>query len=347
MQLREVSNVYPRNASGGQDTFDLMTDFSLENAVIVAMTLVFRATMTATGGGAISGFHRDAPCGLMTNAKLAGGYEGGLRQNRRTIFDMPPQQMFYPGVYETGVFNALLRTSSGAAQTDPVRATIPVPLVDRLADTARMTYIDPRDYTSLNLEVRWAPDTDLASTNLSTVQAVECEVFLTILENFWKRGTPHYEPNLVYKELSADTASSRLTDNGAINWDGDLWSLWFQQFDESASGDSERVDGLVRALTVPGPKGDAIPWVRWDVLRRSTWAKYNYSLSTTEVAGVAAASFKGAPQRSHRGSLKVVRNTSETNPPGVTAITPTAGDLLMTTAIAAQPVYARQGQAKK
>jgi len=344
IKQREISNVYGRNGSGLQDTFDLMTDFALENAVIIAMTLIFRGTMTSTGGGAISGFHRDAPCGLMTNAKLQGGYAGGLAKNRRVIFDMPPQQMFYPGVYLSGVFNALLRTSAGAASTDPIRATIPVPLVDRLADTAKMTYIDPRDYTSLNLDVRWDTDANLASTNLSTVQAVECEVMLTILEDFFPRGTSHYEPNIVYKELACDSASTRLTDNGDVTWDGDLWSIWFQQFDDSATGDSERVDGLVRALSLLGSKGEAIPWVRWDILRRLTWAKYNYALSTTEIAGVAAASFKGAPRRARNGHVKVVRNTSEANPPGVTAITPGSNDTLMTTAIAAEGVYARQGK---
>ncbi len=341
MKTRELSNVYTRNASGGQDSFNLMNDFSLENAVIVAMTLVIRASMTSTGGGAISGFHRDAPCGLITNAKLAGGYNGGLlNKNRRTIFDMPPQQMFYPGVYNSGVFNALLRTSSGAAATDPLRATIPVPLVDRRADSRRKTFIDPRDYTSLTLDVRWGADADLATTNLSTVQAVECEVLLTVLEAAWGRGKHHFEPNLVYKEMSADSASSRLSENSDIAWDGDLWSIWFQQYDDSGAGDAERVDGLVRVIILEGNKGNPIPWARWDPLRRSTFAKFPYTQSTTEIAGVAVAGFHGSPRRAANGSLKVIRNTSETNPLGVTAITPASNDALMTTAIAAEPVYA-------
>lgn len=343
MNIRKQSQFYNRSASGGQQSLDLMNDFSLENSIILAITLIIRGTMTATGGGAISGFHRDAPCGMINNAKLWGNYAGGVAKNQRTIFDQPPQQMFYPGNFFANVFNALLRTSTGAAATDPFRATIPVPLVDPLADTAQATYIDCRDYTSFKLDLRWAADADLATTNLSTVQAVELEVELELWEDGPARGVPHYEPSIIYKELDASTAQSRLTQNGDFAWDGDLWALWLQQHDDSAVGDAERVDGLVRALSLEHGRRPAIPFGRWDPFRRKTWGLYPYSLSTTEVAGVAGIHFN-IPRRSRAGSINIVRNTLEANPPGVTAITPAAGDALFVTGVAAEPVYGRQSK---
>jgi hypothetical protein len=338
MRTRQLSQFYARSAVSAPQSIDLMNDFTLENSIIVAMQLIIRGNMVSTGGGAISGFHRDAPCGVIQTAKCWGNIAGGVAKNQRTIFDMPPQQMFYPGSFFMNVFNALLRTSSGAAATDPFRATIPVPLVNPLSPIKDRTFIDCRDYTSFKLDLRWAAAADLATTNFSSDASVELEVQLTVMEDAPPRGIPHFEPELVYKELPADTASSRLTRDGDISWNGYLTALWLQQHDDSAAGDSERVDGLVRAFSVEHGKGQLVPFTRWDPTRRDTWSKFPYTQSTTEVTGVAALHLP-MPPHSRRGKLNMIRNTSEANPLGVTAITPAAGDALFMTAISAEPVY--------
>lgn len=338
IRTHKESIVYPQNAANSPQSINLLDDFSLENSIIVDMNMIIRGNQVATGGGAVSGFHRDAPCGMITTAKFEGGYSGGVAKAKRVIFDCPPQQMYWPGNYMASVINALLRTSSGASQTDPIRAVIPVPLRDPHYRKSEAVYIDCRDYTSLKLDVRWGPDADLATTNLSDVTSLELEVELEVADDYIPRKTPHYEPNIVYKEMPADTSSSRLVTEGDITWDGDLCSLWLQQHDDNASGDSERVDGLVRALTLQHGKGQAIPFTRWDPLRRDTWKRYPYTQSTTEIAGIASALFR-VPRRSEQGKLLVIRNTQETNPPGVAAITPAANDKLFTLAIAAERVY--------
>lgn len=336
MDLKEQSINYVRSAASAPQTLDLLTDFGLKDAIIAQIQVVLRGNMVSGGGGAISGFHRDAPCGMLTALKLWGGYKA--RGGQRVILDAPPQQQFYPGNFMAGLFHALLRTSAGASSTDPFRATIPLPLVDPNARTAGVTYIDCRDYASLQMDLRWAADADLATTNLSSVASVELEVKIITVENGPRQGFPHYEPNIVYKELAASTASTRLVDNGSLPWDGDLWSLWTQQHDDSASGDSERVDGLVRALFATQGKREAVPYSRTDPLRRATWEKYNPSLTTTEVTGVQVLTFS-PPRKSRMGTILLGRDTSSSNPLGVTAITPATSDALFCLLVAAEPVH--------
>lgn len=335
-KIKEQSLYYARNAAGVPQTIDLRTDFGLKDAIVAAIQVIIRGNMVSTGGGAISGFARDEPAGRITQMKLRGAFvpKGGARE----ILSAPPQQMFYPGNFSAGLFHALLLTSSGASSTDPFRATIPLPLVDPNSTHAPHTYLDIRDYTSLNLVVQWDADTTLATTNLSSISGVELEVKVIVVEDGPHRGTPHYEPNIVYKELPLATSSTRLVTDGNLTWDGDLWAAWFQTFDASASGNSQRVDGSLREVVLRQGKRDVMPRARWDALRRATWEKYNPSLTTTEVVGVV-----GVPMsprlRSEDGDLMFERDTATTNPLGISAITPAAGDTLMTTLVAAEPVH--------
>lgn len=335
-KLKEQSIYYSRNAAGVPQTLDLRTDFGLKDAIIAAITVIIRGNMVATGGGAISGFARDEPSGRITQMKLRGAHvpKGGARE----ILSAPPQQLFYPGNFSSNLFHAMLLTSSGAGQTDPFRATIPLPLVDPNSTNAPMTYIDVRDYTSLNLVLQWDADTTLASTNLSSVSGVELEVKVITVEDGPEQGSPHYEPNISYKEVPLSTSATRLVTDGNLTWDGDLWAMWLQEFDASASGNSQRIDGILRELTVRQGKRDVVPKARWDALRRATWEKYNPAMTTTEVTGVIGVPF--SPRlRSEDGDLLIERDTATTNPLGVTAVTAATGDTLMTTLVAAEPVH--------
>jgi len=335
-KLRKVSRIYNRSASGGSQSIDLYEDLGLANFILFNLTLIIRGTMTATGGGAISGFHRDAPAGMINNWKLIGHYEPTGKN--RTIFDMPPQQMFYPGNFSNGVFHALLRTSSGAAATDPFRATVPVPLRDPRFKRAGSTYIDCRDFESLNFDIKnWAADADLATTNLASVQSVQIEVEAEIMENGPAQGDPHFEPMIAYKEMPLSTTSNKLTDSGQLPWDGFATALWVQPLDDSGAGDAERVNGLLRTFEVKQGSRGLIDEIGFDAALRATWSRYNPTLTTTEVVGVVGVPLS-PPWDGRDGPAIMRRDTQTAVVPGVTAITPAAGDTLFNTVIGADPV---------
>ncbi len=335
--VKNKSRTYSRPASGAPQAIDLYADFQLADSIIWGITLIIRGTMTSGGGGAITGFHRDAPAGMITNVVLSGGYDNA--RGRRELVNAPTQQLFYPGNFSSGIFHALLRTSAGAASTDPFRATIPLPLRDPAFGYSDSVYIDVRDYNSFDLDIRnWATDASLATTNVSTVQAVELEVQIDLVDNGPPQGSPHFEPSLAYKELPASSVSTRLTDNGQLSWDGFAVALWMQQHDDSGAGDAERVNGLVRRLIVEQRGMPRMDNVSWDQLLRNTWAKYNPSLTTTEVAGVAGYTFD-PPLDAVDGPGFNVRDTSSANPPGITDIVATTSDALFSLIVAAEPVY--------
>src|SRR3972149_11557293 len=125
-KISERSQIYA--ASQTRVNADLYRDLGLKDVVVVRLMYVFRAEQVSTAGGAISGFHRDAPAGMIVNAHLYGAYKP-MSNKRRSIHNMPAQQMYWAGSYEQGAVQAMLTTSAGASSTDPIRATIPVPLM--------------------------------------------------------------------------------------------------------------------------------------------------------------------------------------------------------------------------
>lgn len=337
MNLRTVSKRYPRNASGQRQPLDLYEDFQLADAIIWSMTLILRGTMTSTGGGAITGFHRDAPAGMIQNLKFGGQYDPWGA--RREIFNGPLQQFLWPGNYTNRISHALLRTSAGAAATDPFRATVAMPLRDPYFVQKERVYIDVRDYSSLQLEIaNWETDANLATTNLSTVQAVELEVQFQLVENGPGQGAAHFEPSLTYKELPLATSSTKLTDSGQIAWDGFACAIWLQQFDDSQTGDNERTNGILKQLSARQANRNLIDDQTWDSVLRDTWTRYTPALTTTELAGVTGIPLD-PPWDGRNGPANILRDTATTPPPGVTAVAPATSDTLMTLVVAADPVH--------
>jgi hypothetical protein len=337
MNIRTVNQRFFRPASGSPQTIDLYEAFQLADDIIWNMTLILRGTMTSTGGGAITGFHRDAPAGMITNVKLGGQYEpwGG----RREIFNAPPQQLFWPGNYTNGISQALLRTSAGAASTDPWRAAIPIPLRDPRFRHGGKVYADIRDYSSLLLEIRnWEVDANLATTNLSTVQAVEIDVVLDLVEEGPPKGAAHFEPSLAYKEVPMVSTTTKGFDSAALAWDGYATAIWLQQFDDSQTGDAERANGLLRQFTIKQANVALIDDKVWDSALRDTWTKYRPALTTTELAGVAGIPLD-PPWDGRKGPANILRDTQTTPPPGVTAVTPAVNDALFTLIVGADGVH--------
>lgn len=337
MNLRTVAKRYPRNASGQRQVLDLYEDFQLADALIWSLTLILRGTMTSTGAGAITGFHRDAPAGMIQNLKFGGQYDPWGA--RREVFNGPLQQFLWPGNDTSKITHALLRTSAGATSTDPFRATVAMPLRDPYFARRERVYIDVRDYSSLLLEIaNWETDANLAPTNLSSVQAVELEVQFQLIENGPGQGAPHFEPSLSYKELPLSTTSTKLTDSGQIAWDGFATAIWLQQFDESQTGDNERSNGLLKQVSIRQANKNLVDDQTWDSILRDTWTRYTPALTTAETIGIAGIPLD-PPWDGRNGPANVLRDTSTTPPPGVTAVTPTTSDALMTLIVAADPMF--------
>lgn len=340
MKLVHKSLYYSQNAAGAQQTIDLYEDFQLAQSIIIGATLILRGNMVSTAGGAISGFHRDAPCGVIQNVLIEGGYN--LTGKRRQIANAPAQELYWPGNYTNAVRHALLRTSAGASATDPFRAVIPMPLRDPRFRHASRTYIDCRDYNSLILGVRnWAADADFATTNLSDLTSVEIEIALDLVENGPPKRAAHFEPSIVYKDVPMVTTSTQDNQAGQVSWDGLATALWLAQYDDSATGDSERVNSILRQFSARQAGDVKVDNTRWEKALRDTWSKYNPSMTTTEEAGIA-----GLPLSpiwsSRRGPAYLQRDTSTTAPVGITGVTAAANDALRTLVIAAEPVYGAQ-----
>jgi len=334
--VRKVRRVFTRPAASEQQPINLKQRFAL-TGIIRRMILTLQGSQISTGGGAISAFGREAPWPLISRLEIVGNYRPKDGQ-ARVAFNAPPADLYWPMNFLAGSIGEILIASAGASSTDPIRGVIPIIWADPGSLMFDATMLDSRDYTSLDMNIDWAADAVLAATNLSSVTGLNLEVYI---EEIVGPGLPpvgwaHYEPFFIQKTHPASTQDTELTDDSEMKWDGLVNVAHFQQNDDSAVGNLERVNGLVRILAVDQGSKPIIPRTSIQSLLRDTQEEYPLALTTTQPDGVYAV--KAEPTwDSKKGVFTVKRDTQSAVPAGFTAVTPAAGDYIKTTLIGGSP----------
>lgn len=339
-QLVNKSHRIVQKAAGRPDREDLKEEMGIVGR-IKEMLLIVRGSQVSTAGGAISGFGRTAPWILIKNIEISGHYLP--RAEIRTIVNADPTRLYWLAAFLNNHPGRLLTTSAGASATDPIQGVIPDFLTDNSQPFAGATYIDARNYTSINIIIDWADDADLATTNLSDVTGLEVEVQVVeeVGADMGPADEAHFEPSVIFKEHPSTTLNTKLTNDKLVSWDGLAITACFFQHDDSAAGDAELVDGLVKRFTLSHGGHAVFEDIDWSAVLRKSQKQYPLAYTTTVRAGTAAVKLE-PPMDSRDGDAGVRRDTRTTAPAEITAVTPAAADSFITMLLVAEPNKAMQ-----
>lgn len=338
MEIRRASYTAIRAGAGAAETYDLKKKLSL-TGLIKRLVFTLIGQQVSTGGGAITGFSREAPWPLISLLTLQGNFQPKGGENRIALSG-PPADLYWPMAHLSGSPPALLTTSSGAAATDPIRGVLPIYWADPASELSLSTYLDTRLYDTLDLMVEWAANAALASTNLSTVQNLILEVYVEELvgADLPDKNAAHFEPFVLLKQHATDRAETDFTDNGELSFDGLVSFYHAQQHDASAAGNLQRVDGITRKLGITQGSKPLLARSWWNTLLRESADEYPLGYTTAQPAGVVA----HRPRKlwdSRKGKLNVDRdsNTASQTGSGLTDVVAAAGDQLKSVIVGGWP----------
>lgn len=331
------SKLYLRGAASTSQHEDLYSDFQLRDLIVAGIQLFLVGKMTSTGGGAVTGFRREAPWSLIQNLVMEGRHKV-LGRNHQLV-NQPPQQLWLPSQYEEGYESTLLRTSSGAASTDPFRGQMQIPFRDRNFRAAEATYLDGRLLTDFNMRIDWAADSELADTNLDSLSEVGLEIQMDLVKDGPAPNKSHFAPQLVYKEMDGSSDTTKQVDQNQNTVDGLLTASWLQSFDDSKVGDNERTDALFRRLTISHNNINVVDTEDWVARQEKTRKLYPLAGSTTRHKGIVGIPFV-PPLNMGRGPAFIERDTKSALSVGAedAAVTPASGDKLFATHLGAVPI---------
>ncbi len=324
-----------RTAQNVTDTEDLKERMQITGRI---MSITFRlyGEMVSTGGGAVTAFSREAPWPLISLLRFAGHYVP--LSKTRTIMDAPPDELFFPSAFMNGALPDTLIVSAGAAATDPIRGILPNFWTDPGTNFGGTTWVDSRLYTDLTLSVQWASNAQLAATNLSLVQGLTLEIQIEELvgDDIGAADEPHFEPTVIHKTHASTSQDTKLTNDSVIGHDGQLIVACFRQHDDSAVGNAQRTDGIIRRMTLEQGGKNIINNADWSSLIRATVRDYPLAYLAAPPVGVIALGMD-PPIASRKGAIAILRDTETAVPPDITGIVATTNDALESVMIIAEP----------
>lgn len=324
-----------RTAVSQPDSKDLKQDMQV-SGLIREMVQTLQGNQVSTGGGAISGFTREAPFGLASLLEISGNY--AVTGKKRQVLNAPPADIYWLCSFLQNAPGTTLTTSAGASATDPIRGVLGDFVTDQSQGYGGATYIDSRLYATLDVTVRWGALADLASTNLSSTSSVEWEVRVKeeVGGDLPSAEDAHFEPAVIQKQHPSTTTGTQLANDNVVTWDG-LAIVWFsQQHDDSAAGNLQRVNGLIRLVDINQGGRPVVVRKTFQALLRETQTKYSLGLTTTQPDGVTCVPID-PPLDSRNGTMTVIRDTQTTPPPGITSVTAATSDRLNTTLLVIEP----------
>jgi hypothetical protein len=256
----------------------------------------------------------------------------------RTIMDAPPTELYWPSAFMYGSLPDVLIASAGAASTDPLRGILPTFWTDPGTNYGGTTWIDTRLYTDLSLSVQWGALAALASTNLASVAGITLEVQIEELvgDDIGDANQAHFEPTVIHKVHASTSVDTKLTNDSVIGFDGQLIVACFRQHDNSGVGNAQRVDGLIRRVTMEQGGNALINQADWSSLIRASVRDYPLAYVAAPPVGVVALGMD-PPVASRKGAIHIIRDTETAVPPDITAVAPAASDALHSVMIVAEP----------
>lgn len=331
--LTEKTLRISRDASG-KNQRNIKQDMQL-TGLIVDLQFILTGTMTSTAGGAVAAFEREAPWSIVTLLELAGNFRRGGR--KRQILSADPTIIYWPASLLAGQPGELLKASSGASATDALRGVLPNLIKDVGSLYAPFQYIDTRLYTSLDLLVQWGADSLLAGTNLASIDSEE--ILVTVKELVGALPppkAPHFEPAWVTKRHLTEGSNTKVDNDPEFSFDGIASHYFFEQIDVSAAGDLERVNTLVKRLTMNQASSPIVDNADWSMLRRKTQEHFPLGNTTSYPNGIVGLPAE-PPLDSRDGAVSVIRDTLTGADAGETGVTPATGDAFHTTLFVSEP----------
>lgn len=194
-------------------------------------------------------------------------------------------------------------------------------------------YIDPREASDINLQIRIGAAADYAASNVSSIASTTIHLYAAEVLDPPPPGSPHFWPSWVQQRVGTSNASVSI-DAQAIGG-GYCGMVSFHTRDDSASGDSRRVNGLVRKVKALH-RGDLLLDERWEAMQETTNILGGWR-QTTALSGFAV--WEPDKERDGLALLDLTRDplaiqldTSTGVMQGTTAVTPASNDLCIVTA---------------
>jgi hypothetical protein len=286
----------------------------------------FDGSVTASGGGAVSGQLDDAAHRLVGVFEVAQAGESLIRMDARDIKHLQ--------AIVSGGYGKRIETTPSTSATDKL-------MCEGDLDLSRMlpgAMIDSRSERVV-ITGSFRDSDQYASTNLSAISATLRPRVGAIPE---APPASYWRPRFTQKSVRVESASD--LDNTTFQHPRDVLVLGYliRQYDNSANA---RVDGLLRKLraefAAPGREAQTLVSTTWGALRQETSRSAGFALADhDEAEGVALLAF-GDPTRGERGltmpagsAMTLWFDTSATVEGEFDAVTAGSGDQLVITELA-------------
>ena len=294
-----------------------------------ALALKIDGTVTATGGGTLAGLTLDAPWGILDRVRLL--------QASKYLLDMNPVDFYHLCALFNECYPQKTASTPAASASGAILAEAVLPL-HRMSGRAPFILDGRADAQKLQLQGAMNAIANYASTNASTFSAnvrMSGEQANMTPEQSRLYALPAYKTS----ELEAESSSADIFKTVTLHEDGELVGILLRQHDSSATGDSQRVDGIVKRIMLRGAFAQHgmldISDLRWGELKAQTRELFHIEQDVLK-AGIAFVPTKknGQALMVRAGdTLSFGINTSDTVEGELTAVTPASGDRLIVTPI--------------
>lgn len=303
---------------------------------LIGMWLRFSGTVTAVGGGGVAGLTEDAPFGLIKRIRLNGQHS---QLGSRRIIDLQGRVAHWLGNFHLRCDTGRTAPTPGAGASGQFKGSIFIPFTDP-NEGVYPAYLDVRDYSSLMLYVDTGALTDYASTNVDSISAAKIEIELVAVESGIPQFAGHFEPRFEVVEHPHTAATSRDVTR-FFGGGGLVPYVVVHTHDDSATGDSQRTNGLVGKLKLTHG-GEEITEGTWAQILDATKGDRALAQATSMPAGYGVLQWSPANDpRSYRMTLtrelQAEIDSSEAPPADITDVVPASGDRVDLVALVLEP----------
>jgi hypothetical protein len=281
-------------------------------------------SVTASAAGTLSGVTLDAPWGIVDRLRL--------QQGNKYRLDMLPVLYYHLCALFNGRYPQKVASTPGASAAGSILAEGALPL--HRMGRRRPLLLDGRaDTQKLELLGVTNPNSSYASTNMASYSA-NVRASGEQSDRSPAPGQPFAVPSYKSSELPMETASADILHQIPLQATGELLGILVMQFDASATGDSQRTDGIARRLTWRGMFAEHgqvdLCDLRWGELKCLIGELFNIEQDSLKAGIAFVPTLKdGMPIAVRKGdALSVNINTTDTIEGEFTAVSPGSGDRL-------------------
>jgi len=333
-RTRRIHRIGPISAFSTISSFDLINQGGASKPI---KAISIRATGTLTTNGT-SGTATDTMPALAfgTTVRLSGSHKD---LGEVIVYDGDGIDLYHLSSYLSHAAKEISGTLATNA-THTISWDIPLYHPEH-ARQGVFSYLDPREFSNLQLTITGGADSSFGYTNVPTAIA-SLTYDVVVVEDMTPPPVnyPHYIPMI--KSLREATTSANLQQRTGGLAGAFLALIYLRTHDDSASGDSERVNGLLRTVRVNHRGQYVIDLTNFESLREITNRRWRQSWVTTRPAGIVIldADEDNDPDNMWDTRVQPIYmdyDTSSTPPAGTTAVTVTTSDYVQAHALGFAP----------